>query len=117
MARKENLIRSISFLSPDGNGGEKRVFVKCRGGKFEYVVAWYTPSAPTAHYRHNRQSSTRRLTAEDLVDTVKSGDPVLELMDGSKLRVFLGGSDEMLVIPACIIESHDKFFNPSLIGW
>jgi len=117
MALKENLIRSVSFLVGTSDG-EERVLVKCKGGRFEHTVSWYTPNTlPAAHYRVSRYNNTRFLSAKELIESVKHGDPVLELMDGSKLRVFLGGSEQMLVMAACIIDSHDAFFAPPPTVW
>ena len=118
MALKENLIRSVSFLAEKQGSGEERAFVKCKGGRFQHTVSWYTPNAySSAHYRVTRHNNTRLLTAKELIESVKHGDPVLELMDGSKLRVFLGGSDQMLVMAACVIDSHDAFFSPPPSEW
>ena len=113
MATESNLIRSVSYLAPDGHGGEKRMHAHCRGGRFPHKLSWYVPSiAASARYSFNRNNAVNHLTAKELIEAVKSADPVLELMDGSKLRVFLGGSDQMLVMAACLIDSHDEFFSP-----
>ena len=116
MVNKCNLIRSISFLGADSSGNERRFVVRVRGGKFDHAISWLTPTGNiSSHYRFNKQVHTRSMTAHQLVEAVKDGDPVLELMDDTKLRVFIGGEPSaMLVMAACVLDSHDAFFSPPI---
>ena len=91
-------IKYISFL---WKGGRKKI--PSVSGRFT-VKAYVTKGSKTS-------LKTEKYSAFQFVslDEIRSNDPVLNLEDGSKLRVYLGGDPTyMIVESASKIEKHDK---------
>ncbi len=90
-------IKSISFL--DTKDKRRRAHADMNG-TFPVMVSG---TGTVRDYR-------TRLTAKELVARVFDGDPVLELIDRSRMRVRQGGTGKMRVDAECAIISHDEYY-------
>ena len=95
-------IVSISFLRED-----TRIRVPCVSGKFAVRHMKNSPNSTRTSY------ITRRYTANEVgnLSGIKEWDPGLTFEDGSKMRVYHGGSPKDLLSEAAgQMEKHDKLF-------
>ena len=99
-----NLITSISFLI----GDRRASFNVNQYGRFE--VYRRDPVRGVDVYIGTK-------TAKELIDWVITGDPVLTLKDGYKMRVCQGGSTDIRVEALCLIEGHDSHHLKQLVVW
>jgi len=93
---KKYKIQHISFLH---NGTRHRSMVNMMG-KFPLK----------ASYHQTRSARSSQMTAQTFVKhpIVRDSDPVLNLDNGDKLRVYLGGDSSHMVVQAIsVIETHD----------
>tara|TARA_R100001510_G_C7615532_1_gene177799 strand:- start:455 stop:829 length:375 start_codon:yes stop_codon:yes gene_type:complete len=96
-------IKHISFLS----GGERQFLKRVRTGMFIFQAK---KTSGFSKWRSST-SKTRPLKAMEAIrhPSVKSGDPVLTLENGDKIRVFVSGDPrQMVVIAQSILENHDN---------
>lgn len=90
------MIVSISFLISES----ERVHVRCVNGKFQLRRKKYGLL--------RTREIIRSLTAKELVEMVKEGDPFITMETGEKFRVFRGGDATSEVVEIfCLVESHD----------
>lgn len=90
-------IKHISFLLK----GDRRICKVGFSGMFRLRASWNS---------NIRKANSKILTAKDFIKhpVVQSGDPVLTLSNGDKLRVYLGGvAPHMMTEAISIIELHD----------
>ena len=95
------MIERISFL----HDGERIVLKVLSTGLFR------VPIRSNDRYSDRKSVKYRNITAREVVKLTKSGDPVLTLKTGEKIRVFQGGdSSYMLSYPDGVIKKHDDSF-------
>jgi len=95
---KKYKIQHISFLY---HGTRHRSMVNMMG-KFPLK----------ASYHESRSARSSQMTAKAFVNhpIVRNSDPVLNLDNGDKLRVYLGGDSSHMVVQAIsVIEMHDDY--------
>jgi hypothetical protein len=98
----KNKIKHISFLFR----GERKISKANHRGLFVLSVPNPYRSSPNKSY----------FTAMKFVThpTVKDSDPVLTLSTGEKIRVYVGGTGDWMVVQAQgIMETHDKLSSDS----
>ena len=92
------MIISISYLVSEN----ERQHVRAKNGKFHLV-------RKKANRYSTRGSTSKTFTAKEFVEYMKKRDPYVTLEDGTKMRVYRGGSPHDEVIETiCIIESYDE---------
>jgi hypothetical protein len=97
--RPSSIIKSISFLL---NGHRYRL-ASDNQGKFPiYSKQQEYPRTPAKYIGAK--------TAEEIVHMFVDGDPVLELLDLSRVRLCQGNSTEIRIAAISIVESHDAYF-------
>lgn len=98
----KNKIQHISFLL-----GEEREIVKNNSeGLFEFQKKKKSRSS----YNSKKLSLSRPLKATEVIRhvAVRNGDPVITMVNGDKMRVYLSGDPQHVVVEALsILETHE----------